>query len=293
MDCPREQEMKVVVKVGGTLLEAEQDRMRIVRQVVRQVRAGHRVLLIHGGGKQLTRYLERTGVESRFRDGLRITTAETLDGVVQVLGGAVNHELLAAFVRAGLPAVGLSGIDASGLVAEKLRGADGRDWGFVGRVTNANPALWELLSQAGYLPVLACLAVGEDGQIYNVNADRAAVACAVHWGADRLIFLTDVDGVRDGEGRALARLTEDEIPGLIASGAVAGGMLAKLSAVQEALAHPVRGICIANGRRENVLDDILGGGTHQDEPGRESVPGTVILAADAAMAPTFGNRPSN
>ncbi len=282
--------MKVVVKVGGTLLEADQDRMRIARQVVRQVRAGHRVLLIHGGGKQLTQYLERTGIESRFRDGLRITNAETLDGVVKVFGGTVNHALLAAFVRAGLPAVGLSGIDASGLVAEKLRSADGQDWGFVGRVIDANPAVWELLSQAGYLPVLACLAVGEDGQIYNVNADRAAVACTVYWGADRLIFLTDVDGVRDGEGRAVARLAEDEIPGLIASGAVTGGMLAKLSAIQEALAHQVRGVCIANGRRENVLDDILGGETNHSEPGRESVAGTIILAAAVATASTSGNR---
>jgi len=282
--------MKVVVKVGGTLLEADQDRMRIARQVVRQVRAGHRVLLIHGGGKQLTRYLEQTGMESRFRNGFRITTAEALDGVVKVIGGTVNHSLLAAFVRAGLPAVGLSGIDAGGLMAEKLRSADGQDWGFVGKVIGANPAVWELLSQAGYLPVLACLAVGEDGQIYNVNADQAAVACAVHWGADRLIFLTDVDGVRDDEGRTLTRLTEEEIPELIASGAVAGGMLAKLNAIQEALAHSVRGVCIANGHRENLLDDILGGGTNQSEPGRETVAGTIILAAAAATVSTSRNQ---
>lgn len=250
--------MKIVVKVGGTLLETAEDRLRMAEQVARQVRAGHKILLMHGGGKQLTQYLDRAGIASRFRDGFRITTAEALDGVVKVFAGTVNHELLAAFVRLGLPAVGLSGIDAGGLMAEKLRDADGQDWGFVGKVTGANPGLWEVLSQAGYLPVLACLAVGEDGQIYNVNADQAAVACATHWGADCLVFLTDVDGVRDADGRTLARLAAEEITGLVASGAVTGGMLAKLNAVQEALAHRVESVCIANGHRADALEGILG-----------------------------------
>jgi acetylglutamate kinase len=249
----------------------------MAEQVARQVRAGHRILLMHGGGKQLTQYLERVGVASRFRDGFRITTPEALDGVIKVFAGTVNHELLAAFVRAGLPAVGLSGIDASGLVAAKLRGADGQDWGFVGKVTGANPGVWEVLSQAGYLPVLACLAVGEDGQIYNVNADQAAVACAVYWKADCLIFLTDVDGVRDASGQTLSRLAGDEIPGLIASGAVTGGMQAKLSAVQEALAHQVQSVCIGNGHREGALDGILHRLTDRNEAGRGSAaPGTGI-----------------
>ena len=250
--------MKVVVKVGGTLLETAPDRLRMAEQVARQVRAGHRILVMHGGGKQLTRYLERAGIESRFVHGLRVTTAEALDGVVKVFAGTVNHELLAAFVRVGLPAVGLSGIDASGLVAEKLSGADGQDWGFVGNVKHANPGLWEVLSQAGYLPVLACLAVGEDGQVYNVNADQAAVACAVHWKAERLIFLTDVDGVQGANGQTLARLSGDQIPMLIASGVATGGMQAKLNAIWEALAQNVRSVFIANGHREDALDTIMG-----------------------------------
>jgi len=268
--------MKVVVKVGGTLLETAEDRLRIAEKVKRQVRAGHRILVMHGGGKQLTRYLERSGIESRFVHGFRVTTAEALDGVVKVLAGTVNHELLAAFVRVGLPAVGLSGIDASGLVAEKLRGADGQDWGFVGNVKRANPGVWEVLSQAGYLPVLACLAVGEDGQIYNVNADQAAVACAVHWKADCLIFLTDVNGVLDANGRTLDRLTGDEIPMLIASGAVTGGMQAKLNAVWEALAQNVRSVFIGNGHRENVLDGVLDAIIGEDAAGRGSAAGADV-----------------
>src|SRR3990172_510625 len=215
--------MKAVVKIGGTLLETASDRLRIAGQVARQSRAGHSILLVHGGGKQLTQFLERMGIASRFVNGFRVTTAETLDGVIKVFAGTVNHELLAAFVRVGLPAVGLSGIDAGGLVAEKLRGEQGQDWGYVGRIRQVNPRVWDVLSQAGFLPVLACLAVGEDGQIYNVNADQAAVACALHWRADRLVFLTDVDGVMDRDGHTLTRLEAAAIPLLLESGAVSGG----------------------------------------------------------------------
>jgi acetylglutamate kinase len=270
--------MKAVVKVGGTLLETAEDRLRVAQQVARQVHAGHQILLVHGGGKQLTRYLERAGIESRFVDGFRVTDRESLDGVVKVFAGTVNHELLAAFVRVGLPAVGLSGIDASCLVAEKLRGAAGQDWGFVGDVTGANPRIWDVLTQAGYLPVMACLAVGNDGQIYNVNADQAAVACAVHWGAERLIFLTDVDGVRDANWQTLARLAGEEIPALIASGAITGGMLAKLNAVHEALVHRVHDVFICDGHRDTVLEGAFGVAAGE---GR-AFGGTQIVAAVGA-----------
>ncbi len=279
--------MKVLVKVGGTLLETAEDRLRIAAQVARQVRAGHQILVVHGGGKQLTQYLERAGIASRFVNGFRVTTAETLDGVIKVFAGTVNHELLAAFVRVGLPAVGLSGIDARALVAEKLRGPDGQDFGFVGKIKDANAGVWDVLIRAGYLPVMACLAVGEDGQIYNLNADQAAVACAVHWGegqggeghADLLIFLTDVDGVRDAEGRTLTCLAGEEIPGLIASGAVTGGMLAKLSAVEEALHGGVSCVYIGNGHRDNALEGLLAG----EETGQgRAAAGTMITHAFAA-----------
>jgi acetylglutamate kinase len=275
--------MKAVIKIGGTLLETAADRLRIAEQVARQVRAGHRVLVVHGGGKQLTRFLDQMGITSRFVDGFRVTTEETLDGVVKVFAGTVNHDLLAAFVRIGLPAVGLSGIDAGGLLAEKLRGEQGQDWGYVGRIRQANPRVWDVLSQAGFLPVLACLAVGEDGQIYNVNADQAAVACAVHWRADRLIFLTDVDGVQDRSGQRLARLGADEIPGLLASGAVTGGMLAKLNAVQEAFQSQVPCVYIGNGHREDVLEGILAG----EEAGQAGQAGQGRTAGGTILAPSF------
>jgi acetylglutamate kinase len=150
-------------------------------------------------------------------------------------------------------------------------------------VKGANPGVWEVLSLAGYLPVLACLAVGEDGQIYNVNADQAAVACAVHWKADCLVFLTDVDGVQGANGQTLARLTGDQIPMLIASGVATGGMQAKLNAIGEALAQNVRSVFIVNGHREDSLDGafdaIMGKGAARRGSAVGADMGTEIVAS--------------
>ncbi len=245
--------MTIVVKIGGTLLEDASQRLAIAERVAREFRQGRRILLVHGGGKQLSAYLEKAGITSQFRDGLRVTTPEAIDGVVKVFAGTVNHQLLAAFHQLGVPAVGISGIDAGCLVAEKLVGKNGEDWGLVGKITRANPRVWDVLLAGGMLPVMACIAVGDDGQIYNVNADQAAVACAASLGADALIFLTDVDGVRNAKGETLDRLDAAEIPALIQSGAVMGGMLAKLNAVQEALAQGIRHVHIANGHRSDSL----------------------------------------
>lgn len=273
--------MKLVVKIGGTLIEHASGRQKIARRIARIVRDGHQALLVHGGGKQLSEYLKQSGIASRFLDGLRLTTAETLDGVVKVFAGTVNHQLLAALHQAGVPAAGISGVDGGCLVAEKLTGENGQDWGYVGRITKANPRIWEVLLAGGVLPVMASLAVGEDGQIYNVNADQAAVACAVHLGADALIFLTDVDGVRDAQGRTIRCLEAEEISSLIESGTATGGMLAKLNAVREALAGNVERVHIVNGHSEDALESIL-----SDEKGsakEAGTAGTVVVRSLAAL----------
>jgi acetylglutamate kinase len=249
--------MKIVIKIGGTLLEDRSARIAIVERVAREFRKGRQILLVHGGGKQLTRYLEMAGITSQFVDGLRVTSPEAIDGVVKVFAGTVNHQLLASFHQAGIPAVGISGIDAGCLVADKLVGSNGEDWGLVGKIIRANPRVWEVLLAGGMLPVMACIAVGDDGQIYNINADQAAVACAVALGADALIFLTDVDGVRNAKGEILDRLDAAEIPALIASGAVTGGMLAKLNAVQDALSQGIAQVHIANGHRNDSLENSI------------------------------------
>ncbi len=270
--------MKLVVKIGGTLIEHASGRQKIARRIARIVRDGHQALLVHGGGKQLSEYLKQSGIASRFLDGLRLTTAETLDGVVKVFAGTVNHQLLAALHQAGVPAAGISGVDGGCLVAEKLTGESGQDWGYVGRIKKVNPRIWEVLLAGGILPVMASLAVGEDGQIYNVNADQAAVACAVHLGADALIFLTDVDGVRDAQGRTIRCLEAEEISSLIESGTATGGMLAKLNAVREALAGDVERVHIVNGHSDDALESIL-----TDEKGSAKEAGTVVVRSLAAL----------
>lgn len=272
--------MKVVVKIGGTLLEQSVSRRRMVAMVAGQVRAGHRILLVHGGGKLLTAFLEQTGVKSEFLHGLRVTSAEAMDGVVKVFAGTVNHSLLAACVAEQLPAAGISGIDGACLLAEKLRGEHGEDWGYVGRIVKANPHVWETLLAGGILPVMACLAVGGDGQIYNINADSAAVACATAWQADSLVFMTDVDGVLDANRQRIGRLAARDIPALLASGAVTAGMLAKLNAVQEAVSGGVKNVHICNGHRENILDAVLQ--TAEGRAAADPGSGTVIVAQNVA-----------
>src|SRR5689334_7570319 len=183
--------MKLLVKLGGALLDTPESRGRLADQIACAGKRGHQVAVVHGGGRQMTGYLAERGIESRFVNGLRVTTPETIDAVLKVFAGSVNHELVASLGKAGALAVGLSGIDAFLTEAEQMDPA----LGAVGRVTRSNPALLHLLAGAGYLPVVACVAGDRRGQVFNVNADQMAVACAAAFGAQLLIFLTDVDGV--------------------------------------------------------------------------------------------------
>ena len=247
--------MKLLVKLGGTLLDHPETRDRLAPQIAGAVREGHRVVVVHGGGKQMTRFLAERGIESRFVNGLRVTSPETIDAVLKVFAGSVNHELVAALNRAGALAVGLSGIDAGLVEAEEMDPA----LGAVGRVTRANPALLDLLTAHGYLPTVACVAGGAGGRIYNVNADQMAVACASGFGADRLIFLTDVEGVLDGDRRVRSVLSVSAGERLIAEGIATGGMQAKLNAAIAALRSGVGEVRIALGAAPAVLTRILAG----------------------------------
>jgi acetylglutamate kinase len=248
--------VKVLVKLGGTLLDSAESRQRLAAQIAAARGRGIEMVVVHGGGKQMTRYLAERGIESRFVGGLRVTNPETLDAVLKVFAGSVNHELVASLNRAGALAVGLSGIDAFLVEAGQLDPA----LGAVGRVTKSNPALLELLTANGYLPVVACVAGDRQGQIYNVNADQMAAACATAFGARQLIFLTDVEGVLDGAGRVRPVLTAAESRRLIADGVATGGMQAKLEAALAALAGGVEQVRIAPGAAERVLERVLAGG---------------------------------
>lgn len=246
--------MKLLVKLGGTLLDTPESREMLASQIA-AARASAEIVVVHGGGKQMTRYLTERGIESRFVNGLRVTTPETVDALLKVFAGTVNHELVASLNRAGALAVGLSGIDSFLVEAEQMD----PELGSVGRVTRCNPALLNLLTANGYLPVVACVAGDRQGQVYNVNADQMAVACASALGAQQLVFLTDVAGVLDGSGRVQATLTAANSRRLIADGVAIGGMQAKLNSALAALEGGVEQVRIAPGAAPGVLKRILAG----------------------------------
>lgn len=246
---------KLLVKLGGTLLDSAAMRDALAAQVTAARDAGHEIVVVHGGGRQMTRYLAERGIESRFVNGLRVTLPEIVDAVLKVFAGTVNHELVASLNRCGAPAVGLSGIDAFLVEAEQMDPA----LGAVGRVTRANPDLLRLLTAHGYLPVVACVAGDRAGRVYNVNADQMAVACAAAFGAGQLIFLTDVDGVLDSARQVRAVLTDLESERLIAAGVATGGMQAKLNAALAALRGGVGQVRIAPGAAADVLARLLAG----------------------------------
>jgi len=245
--------VKVLVKLGGTLLDSPASRDQLAAQLVQARESGVELVVVHGGGKQMTRFLTERGIESRFVNGLRVTTPETVDAVLKVFAGTVNHELVASLGKAGALAVGLSGIDAFLTEAEQMDPA----LGAVGRVTRSNPALLHLLAGAGYLPVVACVAGDRRGQVFNVNADQMAVACAAAFGAQLLIFLTDVDGVLDSARCVRSVLTAAESERLISEGVATGGMQAKLQAATAALRGGVDQVWIAPGAAPGVLGRIL------------------------------------
>jgi acetylglutamate kinase len=248
--------VKVLVKLGGTLLDKPELRDALSAQIAAVRARGVETVVVHGGGKQMTRFLAERGVESRFVNGLRVTTPETVDALLKVFAGSVNHELVASLNKAGARAVGLSGIDAFLATAVQMD----PELGAVGRVVASDPALLNLLAANEYLPVVACVAGGREGQIFNVNADQMAVACAAAFQAERLVFLTDVNGVMDGSKQVRPVLTAAEAEGLIADGVATGGMQAKLNAAIAALRQGVGQVIIAPGAAESVLEGVLEGG---------------------------------
>jgi acetylglutamate kinase len=249
--------VRLLIKLGGTLLDTPESRRSLACQIARLAKPGLEIVVVHGGGRQMTRFLTERGVPSTFVNGLRVTTPETLDAVVKVVAGSVNRELVAALVAAGAQAVGICGIDACLVEAEPMDPA----LGAVGRVVRANPALLEVLGANGFLPVVACLGGDRQGNLYNVNADQMAVACAAAYAADVLVFLTDVPGVMDETGTVRSVLTVAQSDDLIAAGAATGGMLAKLNAARAALRQGVGQVRIAPGAADRILERLLA-----DEP---------------------------
>ncbi len=230
--------MTIVVKIGGAALEDAATLRKCAKSVAELAQDGHRVVVVHGGGSALTRMLKALGKKSEFVSGLRVTDAETRDIALAVLGGMVNKKLVAAIQAAGMPAVGFCGGDGMSFRARK-KYVRGHDLGYVGEVCFAEPCWIEALWQQGGIPVLASLALGADGEYYNVNADEMAAACAVACHANALIFLTDVPGVKNAEGAVIPWLSTKQAEELTAGSVISGGMLPKLAACKQALKQGV------------------------------------------------------
>ena len=243
----------IVVKFGGhamvdpALTESFAADIALLRQV------GMRPIVVHGGGPQIAQMLERLNVSTKAVDGLRITDEPTMEIVEMVLAGKINKDVVTALNKAGGTAVGLSGKDGRLLLAEKVQRDDGVDLGFVGRPKHVNTAVIEAIRDAGLIPVIAPIGVDENGQGYNINADTAAGAIAAALKAERLIMLTDVDGVKDKVGELVSEIRRADIAGLVEDGTVSGGMIPKLEMCAAAVTSGVGAAVIQNGTVKHVL----------------------------------------
>lgn len=246
--------MKVLIKLGGTLLDDAAKRASMAQQLA-WAATQCTLAVVHGGGKQVTKYLEERGVKSEFINGLRVSDEAVIDAVTRVIAGGVNKQLVAAAIAAGCNAVGISGVDGAMIGASRLS----EQMKFTGKPAAADGKLLDVLTGAGYLPVVACIAGDRAGNIYNVNADQLAVSCAVGWKADKLFFLTDVAGVKSGAGETIPHLNPSDVQSLIASGVAHGGMQAKLESSVWALESGLKEVVVAPGQADNICRDLLNG----------------------------------
>jgi len=244
--------VRVVVKIGGAALDNPVVLRKCAHAMVELAGDGHQVAVIHGGGVELTRTMERLGKKSEFINGLRVTDAETRDMALMVLAGMVNKRLVSAIGAAGKPAIGLCGGDG-GTVRARKKENNGCDLGYVGEICAVEPRWIQAIWGQGGIPVISSLAVGAVGEYYNVNADQMAAACAVACQASALIFLTDVAGVKDADGAVIRWLDLNQIATLVETSVVQGGMLPKLEACRHALSKGVGRVRILPAAEADVL----------------------------------------
>ncbi len=246
--------MKYVVKLGGAGLETPALLDGSLRAIADLVKDGHQVAVVHGGGVQLTKTLKALGIESTFVNGLRVTDKATRDVAVMVLAGKVNKSLVAGLGALGQPAVGMCGGD--GLVFRARKKQTSEDLGFVGEIAASDARWLDAIWKLNAVPVFCSVALGFDGEYYNVNADEMASACAIACGADALVFLTDVPGVKGATGEVMRWLSIDQIAEMAQSGVISGGMLPKLSSCREALLNGVKRVRILPAEAAGSLPDL-------------------------------------
>src|ERR1700742_284972 len=248
--------MKYVIKLGGAALE-KPELLHVIGKSIAALAAdgGNQVAVVHGGGVQLTKVLAAMGKKSEFVAGLRITDAETRDAALMVLAGRVNKSLVAALGQHGQSAVGLTGGDGHVFRARKKK--TNPELGFVGEIAATDPKWLDAIWTMGAIPVISSIALGFDGEYYNINADEMAAACAIATKADALVFLTDVPGVKGADGNVMRWLSLKEIPAFEKSAVVSGGMLPKLNACRHALEHGVTRVRILPAESAAVLPNLL------------------------------------
>ncbi|PTY37663.1 acetylglutamate kinase [Saccharospirillum sp. MSK14-1] len=247
----------VVIKYGGNAMVDEALKASFARDIVLLKTVGINPVVVHGGGPQIGDLLERLNIESRFESGMRVTTSETMDVVEMVLGGLVNKEIVNLINQAGGQAFGITGKDGHTIQARQLKvtrrtpdlqKSEIIDIGHVGEVEKVDTRLIQLMTEGGYIPVVAPIGVGSDGASYNINADLVAGKLAEVMGAEKLILLTNIAGLQDKEGNVLTGLDTDQVDALIADGTIHGGMLPKIRCALDAIAAGVTSAHIIDGR---------------------------------------------
>lgn len=253
----------IVIKYGGNAMINEDLKNAVISDIVLLTLVGMKVVLVHGGGPEINDMLKSVGKQGRFVDGLRYTDEETMDIVQMVLCGKVNKSLVSLIEATGGRAMGMCGLDGNMMTAEKLE-KDGKEWGYVGEVTNIDPKPILDCMDNGYIPVIATVARGEDGHAYNINADTAAAKIAAAVGSAKLILLTDVKGLlRDvNDPNSLIHSVQvSEVPKLIKDGIIQGGMIPKIDCCVESVRRGVPQANIIDGRiPHSVLLEVF---THE------------------------------
>ncbi|MDI1361888.1 MAG: acetylglutamate kinase [Pseudomonadota bacterium] len=249
----------IVIKYGGNAMTDEHLKECFAQDVVLLKLVGMNPVVVHGGGPQINEMLDKLGKKGEFIQGMRVTDAETMDVVEMVLGGQVNKEIVNLINRHGGKAVGLTGQDGNFIHAQKLLMEDMNDpskmidIGQVGEITAIDPSIINFLDKGDFIPVVAPIGVGADGETYNINADVVAGKLAEILGAEKLILLTNTPGVLDKSGELLTGLTPKQIDDLVADGTLSGGMLPKISSALDAARSGVKAVHIIDGRVEHAL----------------------------------------
>ncbi len=244
----------IVVKYGGSAMSDEELKKNVIKDVTLLKLVGFKPIVVHGGGKDISRWVEKVGKEAKFVNGLRVTDEETME-IAEMVLGKVNKSLVAMVQELGVKAVGISGKDGGLLKVEK-KYADGQDIGYVGNITGVNTKLLEDLLENDFLPIVSPIGLDDNFETYNINADDAACAIAKAMHADKLAFLTDIEGVyKDPEDKStfISRLSVSEANALIKEGYIGGGMLPKLNNCTDAIDNGVNRVHILDGRKPHTL----------------------------------------